>query len=70
MVGLKKEFQDAILDPRFISIFGTESVKFWIKDTLESRYRSLAKLQRRRRNSASRVGGEPPNVPAQDATER
>ncbi|CAN8098057.1 unnamed protein product [Discula destructiva] len=56
-IGLNKEFQDAIMDPRFASIFGTETLKFWIKDTLTSRYHTIAYLQRRCRNMALRGGG-------------
>lgn len=57
MVGLKKEFQDAILDPRFVCIFETEPLKFWIKDTLASRYHTIVYLQRRCRNMTLRGGG-------------
>ncbi|KAK7735540.1 hypothetical protein SLS53_007453 [Cytospora paraplurivora] len=56
-VGLDKEFQDAILDPRYASIFGTETLKFWIKDTLASRHHTIAYLQRRYRNMALRGDG-------------
>lgn len=27
----EEEFQNAILDPRFAGIFGTETLKFWIR---------------------------------------
>lgn len=46
-VGLKVEFQAAILDLQFAGIFETETLKFWIKDTLASRYHTIAYLQRR-----------------------
>lgn len=46
-VGLKVEFQAAILDLQFAGIFETETLKFWIKDTLASRYYTIAYLQRR-----------------------
>lgn len=45
-------------------MFETETLLFWIKDTLASRYRTLASLQRRRRNLALR-GGDPSVEPAQ-----
>lgn len=54
---MKKEFQDAVLDPRFTGIFETETLKFWIKDTLASRSHTIAYLQRRCRNLALRGGG-------------
>lgn len=74
MVGLKKELQDAILDPRFANIFDTEDLKFWIKDTLESRSHTIAHLHRRCRNWALRGGGGkgqagPSNIPAQDQSQ-
>ena len=55
---MKSEFQDAILDPRFNSIFETETLRFWIIDTLSSRCHSLAYLQRRCHNRSAQVPTE------------
>ena len=33
-IVLTQQMQDAILDPQFSKIFGTETLRFWIDDTL------------------------------------
>jgi hypothetical protein len=46
-IGLTQQMQDAILDPRFSTIFGTETLRFWIDDTLRINYLTLMHLLRR-----------------------
>ncbi|KAI6779876.1 uncharacterized protein J7T54_001964 [Emericellopsis cladophorae] len=43
--GVAKEFQDAIMDPVFKPIRGTESCVFWIVETMRMRYRGLEEIQ-------------------------
>jgi hypothetical protein len=52
-IGLTQQMQDAILDPRFSTIFGTETFRFWIDDTLRINYLSLVQLLRRLKNHAT-----------------
>lgn len=53
-VGLTQSFQNAITDPAFFAIFATETLLFWIKDTLRINYLTLIQLQRRLKNYAIR----------------
>lgn len=39
--GMAREFQDAIMDPRFTDIRLRETCAHWIKDTVENRYNAL-----------------------------
>jgi hypothetical protein len=52
-IGLTQTMQDAILDPRFSTIFGTETLRFWIDDTLRINYLTLMQLLRRLKNHAT-----------------
>jgi hypothetical protein len=52
-IGLTQQMQDAILDPRFSTIFGTNSLLFWIDDTLRINYLTLIQLLRRLKNLAT-----------------
>jgi hypothetical protein len=52
-IGLTQQMQDAILDPRFSTIFGTETLRFWIDDTLRINYLTLIQLLRRLKNHAT-----------------
>ncbi|KAF2012744.1 hypothetical protein BU24DRAFT_395869 [Aaosphaeria arxii CBS 175.79] len=42
--GIRTDIQDAILDPAFEQIFETETLKFWIRDTLRINYWTLEKV--------------------------
>lgn len=53
-IGLSQQFQDAITDPHFSTIFGTETLLFWIQDTLRINYLTLEQLQRRLIDHANR----------------
>lgn len=44
--GVRADIQDAIMDPVFKHIRLTESCVFWIRDTLEMRYRGLQEIQK------------------------
>jgi hypothetical protein len=53
-IGLTQQIQDAILDPRFSAIFGTETLRFWIDDTLRVNYLTLMQLLYRLKKHATR----------------
>ena len=53
-IGLTQQVQDAITDPRFSTILGTETLYFWVKDTLRINYLTLIQLQCRLKNHATR----------------
>ncbi|KAF2226652.1 hypothetical protein BDZ85DRAFT_52838 [Elsinoe ampelina] len=53
-MGLRPEFRDAVLNPRFDDIFGTRGLLFWTQDTLKLRFRSMQLLRRRLRAGAAR----------------
>jgi hypothetical protein len=44
--GVNAELRSAIMDEAYASIRLTESVEYWVKDTMEIRYLSLERLQR------------------------
>jgi hypothetical protein len=44
--GISAELREAIMDPDYANIMFTESVNFWVKDTMEIRFLSLERLQR------------------------
>ncbi|THZ62651.1 hypothetical protein D6C86_03583 [Aureobasidium pullulans] len=43
-IGICQEVQDAILDPAFVDIYNTETLLFWIEDTLRANYSNLRLL--------------------------
>ncbi|MCJ1223709.1 hypothetical protein MMC12_000352 [Toensbergia leucococca] len=53
-IGMSQDFQDALTDPRFTSICGTETLHYWVKDTLMINYATLLQLQARLKNHAAR----------------
>lgn len=53
-LGLNQQLQDALTDPRFSTIFWTETAVYWIKDTLRINYLTLIQLQSRLSNHATR----------------
>jgi len=44
-LGIRKEISDAILDERFRGVFGTQSLEYWIEDTIRINYATLLRLQ-------------------------
>jgi hypothetical protein len=52
-IGLTQQIQDAILDPRFSAIFGTETLRFWIDDTLRINYLTLVQFLHRLKKHAT-----------------
>jgi hypothetical protein len=44
-LGIRKEVQDAILDERFMNVFGTQTLQFWIEDTIRVNYTTLLRLK-------------------------
>lgn len=44
-LGVRKEISDAILDKRLRSVFGTQTLEYWIEDTLQINYETLQRLQ-------------------------
>ncbi|KAL7793060.1 hypothetical protein V8C37DRAFT_379158 [Trichoderma ceciliae] len=46
LCGINQETQTAIMDPTFKSIRLTQSCLFWIRDTIEMRYRGLLEIEK------------------------
>jgi hypothetical protein len=46
-LGVRKEVQDAILDPAFDRVYKTKTLGFWIEDTIRMNYRTLLRLRDR-----------------------
>ncbi|KEQ92403.1 hypothetical protein AUEXF2481DRAFT_32310 [Aureobasidium subglaciale EXF-2481] len=44
VLGLNKEYRDAILDPEYKSVFETQSLHYWVNDTLTTNYYTLADI--------------------------
>ncbi|KAI5270452.1 hypothetical protein E4T47_06140 [Aureobasidium subglaciale] len=44
VIGFNKEFRDAILDPEHKSVFETQSLHYWVNDTLTTNHYSLADI--------------------------
>lgn len=53
--GIEIGVQDKILDPRFGTLYLTESCKFWIKDTLAMRWAGLQNIQRSSRERETQL---------------
>ncbi|KAJ9266437.1 hypothetical protein DTO212C5_6360 [Paecilomyces variotii] len=45
-IGLNLQIQEAITDPRFSHILGTETLHYWAKDTVQTNYAALFSRQR------------------------
>lgn len=54
--GIGDNLQDAVLDPAFSCIRGTEACSFWVRDSMESRYAYLEEVGR---ESSRRATGDP-----------
>jgi hypothetical protein len=54
-LGIKKSLRDGILDPKFRHIFETQSLLFWVKDSLRINYWTLVGLQGRLKEHAKHV---------------
>ncbi|KAJ9370928.1 hypothetical protein DTO282E5_4457 [Paecilomyces variotii] len=52
-IGLNLQIQEAITDPRFSHIFGTETLHYWAKDTVQTNYAALFSRQRLLRRHAN-----------------
>lgn len=52
LCGIKSEVQNDIMDPIYKQLRLTESCLFWIKDTIQMRYRGLEAIQRASRERA------------------
>lgn len=57
-LGIRKEVSDAILDERFRGVFGTQSLEYWIKETLEINYATLLRLRDRANNEETDLKSE------------
>jgi len=55
-MGLDKEFSDTLLDPEHEDVRGTGSMMYWIRDTLEIRYKTIRMLQRRLKRRVEMIG--------------
>ncbi|CAG7995905.1 unnamed protein product [Penicillium salamii] len=45
-VGLTRQIQEAITDPRFSHIFGTQTLTYWAQDTVKVNYAALLRQQK------------------------
>jgi hypothetical protein len=54
LLGLSQDFQDRITDPEFADMLGTDTLLFWIQDTLRIGFLTVEQLQRRLKVHASR----------------
>lgn len=52
-LGLQPKTCAAILDPRFTQLLETETLDFWVKDTLRTNYKTLLRLQKRLKDHAA-----------------
>ena len=64
VLGISKELQDNMMDPRYKPIRLTQSLRYWLLDTLSMRYETLKEIQlasneraRTARRSETRPGG-------------
>lgn len=53
-IGLNQQIQDALTDPYFADIFGTASLHYWVKDTLQANYAALLSRQKLLKDHARR----------------
>jgi hypothetical protein len=54
-LGIKESLRDGILDPRFRDVFETQSLLFWVKDSLRINYWTLVGLQGRLKEHVEHV---------------
>lgn len=52
-LGIRQAVQDAILDPNFTQVYNTETLEFWIEDTLKVNYATLLRLLGRLQDQAN-----------------
>lgn len=52
-IGLNLQIQEAITDPRFSPVFGTQTPHYWAKNTVETNYAALLGRQRLLRSCAN-----------------
>lgn len=57
-LGIRKETQNAILDERFRDVFGTQTLQFWIEDTLKVNYATLLRLHDQANNKEPDLGSK------------
>lgn len=53
-LGLSRDFQDAILDPLHSAVYGTQTLHYWVNDTLRINYLTLELLQDRLKDYAGK----------------
>jgi len=54
-IGISNELQDALLDSRFTQLFKSESLLYWLKDSMKLRLATLEQLLERLKSYASRT---------------
>jgi hypothetical protein len=57
-LGIRQEIVDAILDERFRGVFGTQTLEYWIEETMKVRYASLLHLEREKDQEESDLDSE------------
>jgi hypothetical protein len=54
-LGISDELQASLTDPRFSQIFQSETLQYWLRDTMHTRYSTLNKLLERLKSHAIRT---------------
>ncbi|KAK5358067.1 hypothetical protein LTR20_009253 [Exophiala xenobiotica] len=57
-IGINQKLRDAILDPEFKHLLGTDSLTYWVLDSLTTNFATLQQLQIRLKNHAVRSRGK------------
>jgi len=57
-LGIRREVSDAILDEKFKGVFGTQSLEYWIEDTLRTNYATLLRFHNQVNNGETDLGYE------------
>jgi len=54
-LGISNELQDALLNPRFTQLFESQTLLYWLKDSMRMRFKTLEQLLERLKSHASRT---------------
>ncbi|KAH7128456.1 hypothetical protein B0J11DRAFT_271760 [Dendryphion nanum] len=54
-IGITRHVAEAITDPRFTNIFESESLYFWVEDTIKVNLATLVRLQQRLKECAAQI---------------
>jgi len=51
-LGITEELQEALTDPQFSQFFDSQTLDYWLKDTMQMRFNNADRLQQRLKLSA------------------